>query len=413
MYEAKLRRVALALAASIGIANVANAATFTVNRTGDAPGSQCIPTSVSGCSLRQAITAANATVGHDDIVFNIPACGTRSINITGTLHITHPVSIRGASQPLCGSPIPGDRTSMIELHGPGTGPINGLLVHGLVLDAGSDGSDISGLAINNFNTGIGISSNNNAIFDCKLGTDATGRIARPNSIGLATNNGGNNDISENIISANSSTGLNILSSDNFIYANEIGIDSDGNPMPNGGDGISVFSASRNVIGLAPSVGNTIVNNGGVGVRIGSFSVENEIFGNKISNNGGVGVLLQGGNHGQAAPVITSASRSFEQLPTNPPRLALVLRVQGTLANVNGSSAFKVDLYSNDACDPSGAGEGQLFFKTVSVASDGSFSLSTTSPGGPILTAIARSPDGDSSQFSTCRTVSGFAPLTLN
>src|SRR4051812_44227157 len=106
---------ALAALSLAAVCVSAEADTFTVNRTGDTSG----PCLTTVCNIRQAIDAANATSATDTIVFNIPACGTRFINITGaTLHLVHPVVIDGNTQPLCGDPIPGDRTSLIELRGP-------------------------------------------------------------------------------------------------------------------------------------------------------------------------------------------------------------------------------------------------------------------------------------------------------
>jgi hypothetical protein len=414
MYDAILRRAGTlairmgvaSLLAFMSLAATAQGVVITVTRTGDVAGS-CTPTI---CNLRQAIAAANATAARDTIRFNIPACGTRNINITGpTLHITRPIIIDGTTQPLCGDPIPGDRTSMIEIRGPGVGVTpNGTILHGLVLDAGSSGSQVRGLAINSFSgTGIGISSNNNLIVDNKLGTDPTGRLARPNNIGIGLNNASGNQISSNIISGNESEGINVSADDTLIFDNEIGLNADGDPLGNGGDGISTFDANGTEIGFAASIGNTIVNNGGAGVRI-AFGSFNKVLGNNISNNDGLGVVLQGlaANHGQVAPVIIAAVRRVQQVSTVPPLLVFVTTIQGTLANVSGTS-FRVDIYGNNACDPSGAGEGQKFIASVPVAANGTFQLSTSTSTGAVITAIGRSPDGDTSQFSTCRTVSAF------
>jgi hypothetical protein len=114
------------------------------------------------------------------------------------------------------------------------------------------------------------------------------------------------------------------------------------------------------------------------------------------------VLLGGpdANHGQVAPVITSVATNTQVISTSPIRVQLVTVIRGTLANVVGTS-FRVDLYTNDACDPSGAGEGQKMLGTANVGSTGAFSLTTSLLTNTIVTAIARSPDGDTSQFSTC------------
>ena len=300
---------------------------------------------------------------------------------------------------------------MIELRGPGVSVLrNGLVLHGLVIDATAGGSEIRGLAINGFSgNGIGINASSTFIVDNKLGTDATGRLARPNAIGIGLGTSVvNNDIADNIVSGNQSTGIDVLGDGTQIYNNLIGVSVDGDPLPNGGDGVSTFSANNTKIGLAAAIGNTIANNGAAGVRIGIGNF-NEVLGNKISANAGLGVDLigTGANHGQVAPVVTSAVRSFQVISTSPLIVRQVTTIQGTLANTGGSSSFVVDLYANDACDPSGVGEGQVFIRTVSVAANGAFSTSTTAPTGSVVTAIARSPDGDSSEFSVCRSVTGF------
>src|SRR5688500_15389495 len=137
------------IAASLMIAAPTWSATFVVTSTSDSDGA-CSTNPFQGCSLRQALRAANATTATDTIAFNIAGCGTRFINITGpTLRITRRVIIDGTTQPQCGEPVPGDRTSMIELRGLGSSVFpGGLVAHGLVLDSGSSGSQIRGLAIN-------------------------------------------------------------------------------------------------------------------------------------------------------------------------------------------------------------------------------------------------------------------------
>jgi len=66
------------------------AATFTVTNAGD-----------SGAgSLRQAILDANANIGNDTIVFNIPGTGVHTIVLASALPaITQPVTLDGYTQP--------------------------------------------------------------------------------------------------------------------------------------------------------------------------------------------------------------------------------------------------------------------------------------------------------------------------
>jgi hypothetical protein len=69
-------------------------------------------------------------------------------------------------------------------------------------------------------------------------------------------------------------------------------------------------------------------------------------------------------------------------------------------------SFFVDIFGNDAGDPSGAGEGQVFLMTADVTDRGLFSASTMRPAGSAITAIVRSGSGDTSQFYKYATISG-------
>ena len=75
----------------------AQAATFTVNSTADPGDGVC---DASECTLREAISAANAGSGTDTIAFNIPGDGPHTIRPTSALPtITDPVIIDGYTQP--------------------------------------------------------------------------------------------------------------------------------------------------------------------------------------------------------------------------------------------------------------------------------------------------------------------------
>jgi len=127
-------------------------ATYTVSNTND-----------SGAgSLRQAIIDANASAnsgGPDTITFNIGADGSQqTINLSSALDpISEAVTIDGFSQYGALTPT----TPLIELNGSSAGAS----VDGLTLAAGSDGSTIQGLVINNFDyNGIVVRSHNNVIW---------------------------------------------------------------------------------------------------------------------------------------------------------------------------------------------------------------------------------------------------------
>ena len=143
-------------------------------------------------SLRQQIILSNSTAGLNTINFSAPF---QIILLSDLPAITNPVIIDGYSAP--GSmantnPITAANNAVIavELRGPGPG-VDLPVLNGLLLGAGSDGSTIRGLAINNFasvpsanvndgGAGIRIESNNNTIEGNFIGTDTTGLQNLPN-----------------------------------------------------------------------------------------------------------------------------------------------------------------------------------------------------------------------------------------
>src|SRR2546428_12794952 len=78
----------------------AHAATFTVNTADDHNDGVC---NAADCTLREAITAANAG---DTISFNIPGSAVHTINATNGFSITKAMTIDGTSQPgFAGAPL--------------------------------------------------------------------------------------------------------------------------------------------------------------------------------------------------------------------------------------------------------------------------------------------------------------------
>jgi hypothetical protein len=288
-----------------------------------------------------------------------------------------------------------------------------------LLDTGSSGSQIRGLAVNGYSgSGIALKSSNNFVDDTKLGTDATGMIRRSNSVGISIGIGtSGNDVGDSVISGNVAMGIDAHGNHSQIFGNIIGPAVDGTQLPNpsgasgnGGDGIVTTDTFDVQIGIAAAIGNTIAFNGGNGVHVTGTSHANEIVGNKIHDNGNLGILLTGGaaNNGQDAPTITSAVRSVKSVGSFPPRLVTTTVIRGSVPA--GSS---VEIYGNDAnCPAAPALEGQVPLTPSTnstetfVNANGAFQVTTTSPAGASITAVATSSSGDSSQFSTCAAVSG-------
>lgn len=194
----KRKILILLLLSSLSVLSI-SAATFVVTNTNN-----------SGAgSLRQAILDANLNPGLDTINFAIPGVGPFVITpATNLPTITDPVFINGYSQ--AGSspntnPINAgnNATLLIVIQGPGAGFNTSPVLNGLRLGAGSDGSTIQGLVINNFaqlstgnvfSAGIRIDSGDNIISGNIIGTDPTGTSATVRNIYALRIVGSNNII---------------------------------------------------------------------------------------------------------------------------------------------------------------------------------------------------------------------------
>jgi CSLREA domain-containing protein len=234
-------------------AHAAAAATFTVN-TNDDGDTVC---TAAHCSLREAIKAANAAAGHDQIVFDIPPGGPQTIQPVGRSlpAVTDPVTIDATTQPgYSGTPI-------IQLDGSLAGP--GAV--GFDIPAGQ--SVVAGFVINGFGFGLGgagtgyairlAGAGGTTIIGNYIGTDPTGTAApRPNDFGVFVNStdntiGGTTPDKRNVVAGNSD-GVTLYgtSTRNRVIGNYIGTDFTGTHVVGiGSVGVHVTNdAGGNVIG---------------------------------------------------------------------------------------------------------------------------------------------------------------------
>ncbi len=256
-------------------------------------------------SLRDAITNANATPGTDTITFNIPGPGVKTISLLTTLpEITERVVIDATTQPgYAGTPL-------IELDGVGLNSGSGL-----VIKAG--GSTVRGLSIGRFsNAGISLNGcDNNVIQSNYIGVAADGLTARQNSRGISLTNssnnviGGTNAAARNVISGNSTSGVELpfggTGSGNVVQGNFIGTNAAGtaalNPSGSGfpfqSNGISINTSqiTDNLIGgTAAGAGNLISGNQtGILANGNNTTIQGNLIGTdvtgtiKIPNNLGI------------------------------------------------------------------------------------------------------------------------------
>lgn len=238
---------------------------------------------MDGISLREAIHAANNTAnvgGADEIWFNIPGTAPHSI-IPGTTlpTISDALVIDGTTEPdFLGVPI-------VELNG------NAGAFTGLTINTTAGGSTIRGLVINRFGgNGIAITSGNNVVEGCYIGTDVSGLIDQGNSgvgisaSGLQNRIGGTTAAARNVISGNNSLGVAISGAGSVVQGNYIGINSSGTAaVGNSSSGVFVTVGSVTVGGAVPGAGNVISGNGSHGIEnlTGPF---NTFQGNYIGTN---------------------------------------------------------------------------------------------------------------------------------
>lgn len=186
---------------------------------------------------------------------------------------------------------------------------------GVFLDADNNtiGGSVAGagnLISGNGNWGIrvvplsNLSANGNTIQGNRIGTNAAGTSAIPNNLGVLiqhadnTTVGGTTPETRNIISGNSTGGMDILNSSNAqVRGNYIGTTIDGlTALPNQGSGIQIVTSgaavsNSNVIGgTATGAGNLISGNLQAGVRIAGNSGSNSLQGNIIGLNSAGNVL---------------------------------------------------------------------------------------------------------------------------
>jgi titin len=237
-----------------------------------------------------------------------------------------------------------------------------------------------------------------------IGTDVTGTHALGNgSHGVFFETtflsliGGTEAGAGNLISGNGGSGVFITSSGSgdFVQGNRIGTDVTGSqPLGNASDGVHVDNVNdpngSTIGGEAVGAGNTIAFNANDGVLVDQ-STHFAILGNSIFANGNLGIeLLRGGNHDQAAPVLTSATTDGTSIT-----------VTGTLSSA-ANGTFTLEFFATNPDDPSGA-EQFLGSVVVTTDADGNASFTVTfavaiDPGW-FLTATATDVANNTSQFS--------------
>jgi hypothetical protein len=249
---------------------LSNADTFIVTSRADSgPG-----------SLREAIEAGNTTTGQHLITFNITGPGSNSITVNTPLVVSHQMTINGA----------------------GTQIVNGQGTTTFALAAGSNGSELRGLAIIASTQGVLIQSNNCRLAGCRIGVDWADNTTNGNQYGvMVTGNdnwiGGNTPQDRNLISGQYYYGLHALGTRRLkIQGNYVGTNSTGmSSVKNREHGIFMENgATQCLIGGNRNLGegNLISGNGLYGIQIRDANSDgNTICGNIIGLSADQSVVI--------------------------------------------------------------------------------------------------------------------------
>ncbi|HVP05585.1 MAG TPA: right-handed parallel beta-helix repeat-containing protein [Dehalococcoidia bacterium] len=164
---------------------------------------------------------------------------------------------------------------------------------------------------------------------------------------------------------------------------------DGNVITgNSGDGVFLRSLQPFITGVS-ILGNSIHSNGGLGIDL---QEDGDDRGTVTPNDGGDGD--DGANHLQNFPVLQAAIHGS-------------LHLSGTI-NSTPNTDFRLEVFRNDDCDPSGNGEGQEFLAATSITTPASgvkdFELEldvASSIGDEITATLTNQTTNDTSEFSPC------------
>lgn len=325
------------------------------------------------CTLRGAINAANASSGADTISFNIPAAqavgGIFTIAPTSALPtISYPVTIDGYTQsgatPNTNATGALNTILKVEINGAGAGATTS----GFNFTGAGDNCTIRGLVINRFG-GSGISADNSTVSETFagnfIGTNATGTAKLANGTGITlstphsnTTIGGTTAAARNLISSNTTTGIALGGTSNFVQGNLIGTNATCTAALGNGDGVLISGQTNIIGGTTAAARNIISGNTQNGVHSNNFGNANTISGNFIGTNATgtgpiantlAGVLLDlsngdiiGGSTTTARNIISGNGRDGVELAGNVVGNAKNANINGNYigTNATGTGAIR-------------------------------------------------------------------------
>lgn len=189
-----------------------------------------------------------------------------------------------------------------------------------------------------------------------------------------------------------------------VELNHVGLRANGTPLAN--------STGILVAGSNSTIDANVVSNNNLGIVVDNSSswVGNAILENSISNNNGLGIDL--GNNNVVNPNDPGDGDTGPNTLQNFPVLTLAVRGTGVGGTLNSTALkpFRIEFFSNAACDGSGYGEGATYLGFTNVSTDGSgnasftVSLPVVAVGSYITATATTDPTNNTSEFSACRQV---------
>ena len=277
--------------------------------------------------------------------------------------------------------------------------------------------------------GAGNNSSGNQILGNYIGASADGNGFAANGTGVFVQTAGNT-ITGNLVSGNNLDGVELSGSGatgNFISGNAIGVKGGFvlcGPPPLPACTPALFALPNGRYGLVADLGayanavntNEIATNVQAGVYL-SNGLGNSLLSNSIHDNGGLGIDLgnfgEDGNDNDGDPnALNYPNRGLNHpLVASPGGGRHRGAIAGALVSINGS--YLIQAFADNACDPSGYGEGRWLLGTLPVsisnqASGGNGSVIFNLPlawtgdlSNRSITLVARDGSGNTSEFSQC------------
>jgi CSLREA domain-containing protein len=274
---------------------------------------------------------------------------------------------------------------------------------------------------------------NNIVQGNYIGTNSNGQAGILGDLGNVSNGinlnetaintiGGTTLGARNIVSANNNNGIFLFnSSSNVIQGNYVGVAANGiTALGNSARGIAGLNQSSNntIGGSATGAGNVVAFNEAQGIYF-SNGIGNLVQRNAVYSNTELEIDLD--RTGVTLNDFKDVDRGAN-LQQNFPMLVSTQLGSGT--NVGGklnsipNTPFRLEFFSDSACDPSGYGGGRTFLGTTDVVTDanGDVYFNTTLPDlvpiGSVITATATGPTNSTSEFAKCIVVeTTFTPPT--